>query len=159
VTALIPDDGVALNIGTSDNPGSVAPPALSGQQRRAELFELVFTLKSDPGNTVRPVLRRWTFRVIPAPIRTSSWILPLIFREELLTVGDLVFPFSPEEELIFLRDLHRTQKVVNFQWGQSAFQVVVSNMLYLPDRNTNAESFPQFNWTGTLHLTLVEISG
>jgi hypothetical protein len=159
VTSLIPDDGAALAIGTSDQPGSVSPPALSGQQRRAELFELIFTLKSDPGNTVRPVLRRWTFRVIPAPIRTSSWILPLIFRENLLAVGDIAYPFYPEDELIFLRDLHRTQKVVNFQWGKSAFQVVVSNLLYLPDRNTNAESFPQFNWTGTLHLTLVEISG
>jgi hypothetical protein len=154
---LIPDEGSAVQLGVSNAPGSIDPGPLDGQQKRAELFELVFTLNKF-GST-SPTLRRWTLRSLPAPARPSSWTLPLMFSEKLLNEYDREFPFEPLAELAFLRTLRDTHRIVTFQWGEDSFNVVVDSYTYLINRNTGGASVPQYNWTGILVVTLNQVSG
>lgn len=158
--SLTADDSSTISIGTSNVTGSVASTPMSGQQKFAELFELVFVLTPNTDTfPAGPTIRRWTLRAIPAPSRPSRWTLPLIFKERLHLLNGATAPFSPDAELDFLRNLKTSQRVVALQLGKIARQVLISDLVFLPDRTTGGEAVPTHAFTGTVVVTLSEISG
>jgi len=158
--ALIGDDQVETGIGISSSPGSVGPGPLNGSQKRAELFELMFTLNGKTTVTyATPTLRRWTLRAIPVPPQPSSWVFPLLFQETVFTDHDIALPFNPLAEEAFLRSLRDTKRIVTLRWGLESVPVVVDGITWLFDRNTGAETVPNYAWTGTLYVKLSQVTG
>lgn len=148
---LAADDTSPELIGVSTTDGTIGNGApFSAQQQRAELAELTFSLFSSGGAS--PTLRRWTMRAIPAPVRTLQWTVPLRFEEVLSLEYDIDVVFDVGTETLFIRDLHESQRVVSFQFGNSTFQVILSDYQFLPYRQSD-----DLSWTGTMTVQLREI--
>lgn len=124
----------------------------STQLRRAETFEIQFTLSGSGSST--PVLKRWTLRSQPAAIAGVRILLPLVLHERELTNSgkDRTRNVQLEKQRIFaMRDSGR---VVVYREGDEAYSVVVEACEWSPV-GRRASNRGSFDGTMVLQLKVV----
>ena len=139
-------------VGTSNVPNSVSPAnAFPCRQLLGESFQVVVGLNSSGATS--PVFTRWTLRSYPAPVRTGQWDIPILLFDT-VTAGDTDYAVNVSNELDFLINLHKSQKIATLQIGNTVSQAVMYDYTWLPEAVGK-----DGNIRGTFYAQFREIAG
>lgn len=121
------DTGTIRITETQFNAGSTESAIMSLGPTTAEWVEITFTLERATDTTTGPELRAWVLRSVPAPQTTQQFMVPLRLSRKVQPPNGPVHMLHSDEELEFLAALIRSQEIVQYQEGRSAYEVHVVN--------------------------------
>ena len=122
------DDGAFTDFTTFDTEGS-KEKTLDGPETKIFEAEIKITLTRSATATAGPTLTRWMARAYAAPLRSQIFIVPLIMHHKLSIHGREYFQ-DVDKEMLFLRDLVETPRVINYQENTETFSVVVEDVQF-----------------------------
>jgi hypothetical protein len=129
------DDGAFTDFTTFDTEGS-KEKTLDGPETKIFEAEIKITLTRSATATAGPTLTRWMARAYAAPLRSQIFIVPLIMHHKLSIHGREYFQ-DVDKEMLFLRDLVETPRVINYQENTETFSVVVEDVQFRARHITN----------------------
>lgn len=148
------DSATYTALGSSAETGSTSPEqALSARQISANVFEVQVTLNRQ-SVSAGPVLHRVTLRSYPTPSRTDVFTVPVLLHDR-VDCNDSDVTVDPLEELDFLIELRKGQRLVTYQEGEQSYTVFVTDTRWIPAHKTQDKKF----WCGTCVLRLKQIAG
>ena len=132
------DDGAFTDFTTFDTEGS-KEKTLDGPETKIFEAEIKITLTRSATATAGPTLTRWMARAYAAPLRSQIFIVPLIMHHKLSIQGREYFQ-DVDKEMLFLRDLVETPRVINYQENTETFSVVVEDVQFRARHITNSHN-------------------
>jgi hypothetical protein len=132
------DDGAFTDFTTFDTEGS-KEKTLDGPETKIFEAEIKITLTRSATATAGPTLTRWMARAYAAPLRSQIFIVPLIMHHKLSIHGREYFQ-DVDKEMLFLRDLVETPRVINYQENTETFSVVVEDVQFRARHITNSHN-------------------
>ena len=132
------DDGAFTDFTTFDTGGS-KEKTLDGPETKIFEAEIKITLTRSATATAGPTLTRWMARAYAAPLRSQIFIVPLIMHHKLSIQGREYFQ-DVDKEMLFLRDLVETPRVINYQENTETFSVVVEDVQFRARHITNSHN-------------------
>ena len=132
------DDGAFTDFTTFDTEGS-KEKTLDGPETKIFEAEIKITLTRSATATAGPTLTRWMARAYAAPLRSQIFIVPLIMHHKLSIHGREYFQ-DVDREMLFLRDLVETPRVINYQENTETFSVVVEDVQFRARHITNSHN-------------------
>ena len=132
------DDGAFTDFTTFDTEGS-KEKTLDGPETKIFEAEIKITLTRSATATAGPTLTRWMARAYAAPLRSQIFIVPLIMHHKLSIQGREYFQ-DVGKEMLFLRDLVETPRVINYQENTETFSVVVEDVQFRARHITNSHN-------------------
>lgn len=122
-------------------------------QRTGERFEIRHVLqRGATDTTVGPVLGRTTLRVYPKPASGEMFQVPIRLREHVLTHQDVKHRQDVAAELLHLRSLRASQRLVSAQLLDETFTCVVEDIKLQYDPSSRTSDGGSFNGTCLLVL-------
>jgi hypothetical protein len=132
------DDGAFTDFTTFDTEG-LKEKTLDGPETKIFEAEIKITLTRSATATAGPTLTRWMARAYAAPLRSQIFIVPLIMHHKLSIHGREYFQ-DVDREMLFLRDLVETPRVINYQENTETFSVVVEDVQFRARHITNSHN-------------------
>ena len=132
------DDGPFTDFTTFDTADS-KEKTLDGPETKIFEAEIKITLTRSATATAGPTLTRWMARAYAAPLRSQIFIVPLIMHHKLSIHGREYFQ-DVDGEMLFLRDLVETPRVINYQENADTFSVVVEDVQFRARHITNSHN-------------------
>ena len=132
------DDEAFTDFTTFDTEGS-KEKTLDGPETKIFEAEIKITLTRSATATAGPTLTRWMARAYAAPLRSQIFIVPLIMHHKLSINGREYFQ-DVDKEMLFLRDLVETPRVINYQENTETFSVVVEDVQFRARHITNSHN-------------------
>lgn len=124
--AVANESGVATNIGTSEEAGSVGPDSpWPGKDVRGEKLQVQLTLErgvADPNSG--PCLERWTAWALPAPATVERFVLPIICRQSVES-DDQDLAYDPLTVFEHFSGLARSREPIVYQEGHVSYEGTV----------------------------------
>jgi hypothetical protein len=99
---------------------------IDGLEDRVFEAEIKLTL-TRATTTTGPTLTRWMARAYAAPLRSQVFTVPLLMHHKLNLQGREYWQ-DVDKELLLLRDLVETPRIVSYQENQETYAVVVENV-------------------------------
>jgi hypothetical protein len=150
VTGVLDTDSTII-IGNQSTAGSTGTDMTRLPSAESEWLEMTFTLTRDGSDATKgPKLRWWVLRAVPTPEAMQVFIVPLRLEQKTQTPNGAIQMVNVFEELDFISDLVRTQRIVRYQEGLAAYDVHVVNMEHRPEQWERMDSLLE-------GLTLVEL--
>ena len=132
------DDGAFTDFTTFDTEGS-KEKTLDGPETKIFEAEIKITLTRSATATAGPTLTRWMARAYAAPLRSQIFIVPLIMHHK-LSIHGREYSQDVDREMLFLRDLVETPRVINYQENTETFSVVVEDVQFRARHITNSHN-------------------
>jgi hypothetical protein len=126
------------SIGSSSTAGTSSPtsPLMVGEKRGSH-FELTLTLTRDAVTTTGPTVLHAVLRVNPAPLRGSTFIVPLMIAAGIKSrAGEETR--SPDDDVAAVATLHADAGIVAYQQGPVAYSVFVDDYEFTVTRFNEA---------------------
>lgn len=154
--SLTLEDETVINCGTSSLATSLQSPTLTANDATSEAIEITLTLTRSSGDTTKgPVLRRWSLRALPVPVRTDSILVPIIMRS---VVGGgpgegQEIRYDTLNEFTFLKGLEASRQPFTYVEGDLAQTVVVDQVAVKPARWADKQRW----FEGTIFVRLLTV--
>lgn len=111
-------------------------------------FKVTLT-RSSTNTSQGPTLTRWQFRAFPSPQRSELFSVPVLLHHKMNLYGREYY-VDVEDELAFLRDLIKLNRITTYQEGFDSHKVVVENVQWVPVDYTGNN----FMFDGTAVVTM-----
>lgn len=147
------DDAAFISLGTHSlvsSTGFVFPVG----QRDARKFE--FRLKINRANTttLADTFFRMTFRSYPAPRRIESFMVPLMFYEDLNLPQGNQRHFDVQDNINFITTIVNDRRLVTYQEPNATFSVLIEDYEFQPHHMTRDGK----TWNGTMLVRLKTVT-
>jgi hypothetical protein len=129
---VVPFGGASFLCTPSNEVGSIGPTAVASTgDYVGEAFQIIPVLTRSASNpAVGPVLRRWTVRALIIAIRQDQIIVPVIWRDEVISpVGDgTALGQDLVEEWKYLKALETSGETFIYQEGSQAYPCIIDQV-------------------------------
>lgn len=130
------DAGPWISVGGANTTGAVTTPEFFlGAEGRE--FEVRTTLTA---SATTPIVTGTLLRSYPAPKRVSRWSVPLLIFD-VVSAGGRDWPMDADGEYKSLVALHANQQIFTYQEGSTAYQVVMDDYTWLPEKLSDKSGF------------------
>lgn len=130
------DSGPWVSVGGVSTTGAVTTPEFFlGAEGRE--FEIRTTLTA---SATSPIVTGTLLRSYPAPKRVSRWSVPLLVFDT-VAAGGRDWPMDTDAEYKALIALHANQQIFTYQEGSTAYQVVMDDYTWLPEKLSDKGGF------------------
>jgi hypothetical protein len=127
---VFPDDEVNADViqGTYDTDGARTATFQASLQTAAERYHVYIHLTADSLNTLTPVLRRTTLRVVPRPFVPQQIIVPIILNDNVHDEQGVDYGLDVFDDWTYLSNLVETQARTTLQLGSFSAPVRLDSL-------------------------------
>jgi len=147
------DDGVFSDFTTFDVEGQ-SEKTFDGSESRVFEAELKVTLTRATTASLGPTLTRVMARAYAAPLRSLVFQVPILMHHR-LSVGGREYFQNVDYELLLLRDLVETPRIVSYQENEETFPVIIENVQMLTRQVANVHNANDFEGTAIVVMRSV----
>ena len=156
ITLSIETDGEAYHDFQAFTLSEGKEKTLNGLEDRVFEAQIKITLgRSATDNTISPELTRWMGRAYAAPLRSQIFSVPLLMHHKLNIRGREYFQ-DVDNEMVFLRDLVETPRIISYQENEDVYSVIVENVQWEALDDSNIHN--RWDWEGTATIIMRSVA-